>query len=271
MAVGIGPRSGLGCPTHGRRGASRLARGARGSGRARPSHIGSAVVADVPEPPPELNTKHTVVLELTTRVTRALPALGAVRPRGDMTAFDFVNSDAATRAALAGGPEAPIPVPHASEARFFQDKDLSEVSLWRVKAPGFAGRLFFVGPQVTLFPVNVFALETTREASLDAAVLTLTQIRGEMEGTPGAVVRWINGAYRAERTVTSVRVDPARATITTSLDLRVVVEVPAPFRWVDKKKIEVGMREAFEQQTEDAMGKVCNEIAAAFVEWASEA
>ena len=194
------------------------------------------MVADVPEPPPELNTKHTVVLELTTRVTRALPALGAVRPRGDMTAFDFVNSDAATRAALAGGPEAPIPVPHASEARFFQDKDLSEVSLWRVKAPGFAGRLFFVGPQVTLFPVNVFALETTREASLDAAVLTLTQIRGEMEGTPGAVVRWINGAYRAERTVTSVRVDPARATITTSLDLRVVVEVPAPFRWVDKKK-----------------------------------
>ena len=228
------------------------------------------MVADPPEPPPELNNEHAVVLELTTRVTRALPALGGARPRGDATAFDFLNTDAAMRAALAGGPEAPSPVPHASEASFFEDKDLAELQLWRVKAPGFAGRLFFVGPRVALSPVNVFALETSREASPDAAVLTLTQIRGEMEGTPGAVVRWINGAYRAERTVTSVRVDTALETITTSLDLQVVVEVPAPFPWVDTKKIEDGMREAFEPQTEEAMGNVCDEVAAAFVEWASE-
>ena len=228
------------------------------------------MVADPPEPPPELNNEHAVVLELTTRVTRALPALGGARPRGDVTAFDFVNTDAAVRAALAGGPEAPSAVPNASEARFFEGKDLSELRLWRVQAPGFGGRLFFVGPQVSLFPVNVFALETSGEASSDAAVLTLTQIRGEMEGTPGAVVRWINGAYRAERTVTSVRVDTALETITTSLDLQGVVEVPAPFRWVDTKKIEDGMREAFEPQTEEAMGNVCDEVAAAFVEWASE-
>jgi hypothetical protein len=228
------------------------------------------VVADPPEPPPELDLGHAVVLELSTRVTRALPALGGARPRCDVTAFDFLKSDAATRAALAGGPEAPSPVPHASEARFFEGKDLSELPLWRVKAPGFAGRLFFVGPQVALFPVNVFALETSRD-SLDAAVLTLTQIRGEMQGTPGAVVRWINDAYRAERTVTSVRVDIASATIATSLDLRVVLEVPPPFRWVDKKKIEAAMREAFEPQTQEAMGKVCDEVAAAFVEWAGEA
>jgi len=228
------------------------------------------VVADPPEPPPELDLGHAVVLELSTRVTRALPALGGARPRCDVTAFDFLKSDAAKRAALAGGPEAPSPVPHASEARFFEGKDLSELPLWRVKAPGFAGRLFFVGPQVALFPVNVFALETSRD-SLDAAVLTLTQIRGEMQGTPGAVVRWINDAYRAERTVTSVRVDIASATIATSLDLRVVLEVPPPFRWVDKKKIEAAMREAFEPQTQEAMGKVCDEVAAAFVEWAGEA
>ena len=163
-------------------------------------------------------------------------------------------------------------MPHASEARFFEGKDLSELPLWRVKAPGFAGRLFFVGPQVALFPVNVFALETSSGDSRDlAAVLTLTQIRGEMQGTPGAVVRWINDAYRAERTVTSVRVDIASATIATSLDLRVVLEVPPPFRWVDKKKIEAAMREAFEPQTQEAMGKVCDEVAAAFVEWAGEA
>lgn len=228
------------------------------------------MVADPPEPPPELDLGHAVVLELSTRVTRALPALGGARPRCDVTAFDFLKSDAATRAALAGGPEAPSPVPHASEARFFEGKDLSELPLWRVKAPGFAGRLFFVGPQVALFPVNVFALETSRD-SLDAAVLTLTQIRGEMQGTPGAVVRWINDAYRAERTVTSVRVDIASATIATSLDLRVVLEVPPPFRWVDKKKIEAALREAFEPQTQEAMGKVCDEVAAAFVEWAGEA
>ncbi len=230
------------------------------------------MVADPPEPPPELDLGHAVVLELTTRVTRALPALGGARPRCDVTAFDFLNSDAARRAALAGGPEAPTPVPHASEARFFEGKDLIELPLWRVKAPGFAGRLFFVGPQVALFPVNVFALETSSGDSRDlAAVLTLTQIRGEMQGTPGAVVRWINDAYRAERTVTSVRVDIASATIATSLDLRVVLEVPPPFRWVDKKKIEAAMREAFEPQTQEAMGKVCDEVAAAFVEWAGEA
>ena len=70
--------------------------------------------------------------------------------------------------------------------------------------------------------------------------------------------------------MTSVRVDTALETITTSLDLQVVVEVPAPFRWVDTKKIEDGMREAFEPQTEEAMGNVCDEVAAAFVEWASE-
>ena len=114
-------------------------------------------------------------------------------------------------------------------------------------------------------------LETSGEASSDAAVLTLTQIRGEMQGTPDAIVRWINGAYRAERTVTSVRVDPASATIATSLDLRVVVEVPKPFRWVDKKKIEAAMRESFEPQTQEALGKVCDEVAAAFMEWAGEA
>ena len=71
---------------------------------------------------------------------------------------------------------------------------------------------------------------------------------------------------KAERAV-----DTASATIATSLDLRVVLEVPPPFRWVDKKKIEAAMREAFEPQTQEAMGKVCDEVAAAFVEWAGEA
>jgi len=255
------------------------------SARRLSSHTTRAVLVD---PPPELDLKHAVVLEMATSVTRPLSARIAADEEstsqgaldtGGRTALDFVRSNFATRAALAGGPEPASTVENTSEFHVFEGRDISSFPLWRVKAPGFCGRLFFVGPEVSMFPVNVFVLETKNSesqtygtssesgSSADAATLILTQIRGEMEGTPSTIVNLVNKWYRAEKTKTTVCVDLEKKTITTSLELRVVLEVPTPFRWVDKRKIEVGMREAFEPQTDEAMGKVCDEVAAAFVEW----
>ena len=85
-SAGFGPRSGLGCPSHWRRGASRLA-------RAREVRVARVrATSEAPwwrtsaEVPPEIDLEHAVILELTTCVTRALPALGGARPRGDVTA-----------------------------------------------------------------------------------------------------------------------------------------------------------------------------------------
>jgi hypothetical protein len=152
------------------------------------------------------------------------------------------------------------------------------VQVWRVKAPGFGGRLFFVGPVVELFPVNEFAVDAfelarsrrsgEEEEDPRGAVLALNMTRGEIEGTPESVVRWINRAYRAERTRTEVTVDARAATVTAAVDVKVLVGVPAAFRFVDREKIRAGMTEALTPKTEEAIGRVCDEVAAAWVEWA---
>ena len=83
-----------------------------------------------------------VTLELRVAVSRPLDA-SIVATRDGTTAEDFLASRAALDAVLSGGPEPPTIVadhPHT----------------WRVKAPGYAGRLFFIGPKVAFNPVNVF-------------------------------------------------------------------------------------------------------------------
>ncbi len=57
---------------------------------------------------------------------------------------------------------------------------------------------------------------------------------------------------------------------TTALDLKIVLEIPKVFRFVDKHKIQKGMRDAFEPQTNDAMREVCDGVALAFEEWEKE-
>ncbi len=240
--------------------------------------------AVVVETPPNLDLDHVVELEITTSVSRPLPEYDSdsdvsIENKHSNSALAFVSSACARDAALAGGPEPATRI----DSRNGEYRGLvSQHPLWRVKAPGFAGRLFFVGPKVELYPVNVFELECVSNQSNSSqsyeeslkeshsATLTLTQIKGEMVGTPPSIVTWINKAYRAEKTVTSVEIDFDKKKITTSLALKIVLEIPKPFRFVDKKKIEKGMRDAFEPQTSDAMGKVCDEVAEAYLEWMGE-
>ena len=76
------------------------------------------------------------VLELRVEVSTPLPAISG---KGD--AREFVRTDGAVLAMMDGGPDEPQRL---------------EDGTWRVLAPGFAGRLFFVGPAVEFFPVNEF-------------------------------------------------------------------------------------------------------------------
>ena len=125
------------------------------------------------------------------------------------------------------------------------------------------------------FAVDAFELARSRRSGEEeeedhprGAVLALNMTRGEIEGTPESVVRWINRAYRAERTRTEVTVDARRMTVTAAVDVKVLVGVPAAFRFVNREKIRAGMTEALTPKTEEAIGRVCDEVAAAWVEWA---
>jgi len=218
----------------------------------------------------EDDLREGVTLELRVAVSRPLDA-SIVATRDGTTAEDFLASRAALDAVLSGGPEPPTIVadhPHT----------------WRVKAPGYAGRLFFIGPMVAFNPVNVFrvtvangpgpgpepAPDATTSGRASVANVTMELIRGEMEGTPAGVVRWINDAYRAERTTTVVEVDADAGTVTASIDLKVRVGIPAPFRMVRREKIERAMRDAFEPSTEAALGTVCEEVVEAWGTWVGE-
>ena len=275
------------------RGAAKTRRAANGNNRRgglvrtpRRTPGASRTHAVATEPRPAIDLANAVVLEIVTSVTRPLPSGKDTANGGDggrawdvETAMAFVSSKRAMHAALAGGPEPATRVSSNLEGQGGEDDDGGE--MWRVKAPGFSGRLFFVGPFVALNPVNVFLLSTSSTSSPKsndtnetisraAATLTLTQQSGQMEGTPASVVTWVNKAYRAEKTVTSVTVDLTNQTITTALDLKIVLEIPKVFRFVDKHKIQKGMRDAFEPQTNDAMREVCDGVALAFEEWEKE-
>lgn len=164
---------------------------------------------------------------------------------------DFAASDAAVRAMLTGGPGRP--------------KQLGP-GLWRLKAPGFGGRLFFIGPVTELNPVSDFKLKLEE----DGGILTvqMEQTKSVIEGTPPTVVEWINRAYRAERTVTTVVLDARKRTVVASLDLRVVVAVPKPFRIISEQQIEAAMKDAATKPVEVSLGKVCDAVAEAYGAWA---
>ena len=224
----------------------------------------------------EDDLREGVTFELRVAVSRPLGA-SVIATRDGTPAADFLASPAALRAVLSGGPEPPTLV-------------ADHPPTWRVKAPGFAGRLFFIGPKVEFFPVNVFRVtvangpgpgpassssssatdDSTTPGHARVANVTMELIRGEIEGTPAGVARWINGAYRAERTTTVVEVDAEAGTVTASIDLKVRVGVPAPFRMVRREKIERAMRDAFEPATEAALGTGCEEVVEAWGAWVGE-
>ena len=220
------------------------ARVAGGASRSRRSAHRPRAAADVDVHHPhdaetstaEDDLREGVTLELRVAVSRPLDA-SIVAARDGTTAEDFLASRAALDAVLSGGPEPPTIVadhPHT----------------WRVKAPGYAGRLFFIGPKVAFNPVNVFrvtvangpgpgpepAPDATASGCASVANVTMELIRGEMEGTPAGVVRWINDAYRAERTTTVVEVDADAGTGTASIDLKVRVEHSRRFGWCGGKR-----------------------------------
>lgn len=146
--------------------------------------------------------------------------------------MDFATSDGAMRAMLSGGPGAP---------------EQLGPSTWRVRAHGFGGRLFFVGPVTRLSPVSDFRMvigDGGREKEgVNSVTVRMEQTSGGIEGTPPGVVRWINRTYRAEKTVTKVTMDAAAGTVVATLDLRVVLAVPRAFRLVPKRKIEAAMKD----------------------------
>lgn len=178
-----------------------------------------------------------VVLEVFVERTGTLPAHsggGSKSNKNERKSLrDFATSDGATRAMLTGGPGTP---------------EQLGPSTWRVRAHGFGGRLFFVGPVTRLNPVSDFKLVTgdggCEEEGVNSVTMRMEQTSGGIEGTPPGVVRWINRAYRAEKTVTTVTVDAAAGTVVASLDLRLVLAVPSAFRLVPKRKIEAAMRDA---------------------------
>ena len=276
---GRGPRvhlTSFSTPQLRRGGACRRPWSAHLNHRAIQTDAGVHVHPDAETSTSEDDLREGVTLELRVAVARPLGA-SVIATRDGTPAADFLASPAALRAVLSGGPEPPTLV-------------ADHPPTWRVKAPGFAGRLFFIGPKVEFFPVNVFrvifanapgpspASSSSSSATDDSATpgharvanVTMELIRGEIEGTPAGVVRWINGAYRAERTTTVVEVDAEAETVTASVDLKVRVGVPAPFRMVRREKIERAMRDAFEPATEAALGTVCEEVVEAWGAWVGE-
>jgi hypothetical protein len=169
----------------------------------------------------------------------------------------FASSEAATRAILTGGEGDP--------------EELAEPNTWKVVAPGFGGRLFFIGPECKLNPVSTFRIHEPRTSPNDdgAVTIQIEQLKGEINGSPPGVIKWINAAYTSERTVTTVVLDPAKGVARASVDVAVRVSVPRAFKFVPLHKIEKSMKKAFRKPTEKAMGEMCDAIGRAYVEWAA--
>ena len=147
------------------------------------------------------------VLELRVEVSKPLPA---VEGKGD--AREFVRSDGALHSFLQGGPSTP---------------QLLGEGHWKVVAPGFAGKLFFIGPSVEFYPVNEVEILHSDIDDKEWAQVTLALKRGSIEGCPASVVDWINQAYTTDRTTTIVTVDSRMVMVVTSVDVRISIMVPA--------------------------------------------
>lgn len=185
------------------------------------------------------------VLELRVEVSTPLPAISG---KGD--AREFVRTDGAVLAMMDGGPDEPQRL---------------EDGTWRVLAPGFAGRLFFVGPAVEFFPVNEFEVVHSDDDDAQVAQVKLNLNRGSMQGTPASVVDWINKAYTTDRTTTVVTVDTSLGKVVTSVDVRISITVPKLFSLVPVRKIESAMEASAAASTESALRTVCEAVGEAWV------
>ena len=162
----------------------------------------------------------------------------------------FVRTDGAVLAMMDGGPDEPQRL---------------EDGTWRVLAPGFAVRLFFVGPAVEFFPVNEFEVVHSDDDDAQVAQVKLKLNRGSMQGTPASVVDWINKAYTTDRTTTVVTVDTSLGKVVTSVDVRISITVPKLFSIVPVRKIESAMEASAAASTESALRTVCEAVVEAWV------
>ncbi|ACO63032.1 predicted protein [Micromonas commoda] len=185
------------------------------------------------------------VLELRVEVSKPLPA---VEGKGD--AREFVRSDGALHSFLQGGPSTP---------------QLLGEGHWRVVAPGFAGKLFFIGPSVEFYPVNEVEILHSDIDDKEWAQVTLALKRGSIEGCPASVVDWINQAYTTDRTTTIVTVDSRMGMVVTSVDVRISIMVPKLFSLVPTHKIEAAMKASALGSTEAALRTVCDAVGEAWM------
>lgn len=185
------------------------------------------------------------VLELRVEVSKPLPA---VEGKGD--AREFVRSDGALHSFLKGVPSTP---------------QLLGEGHWRVVAPGFAGKLFFIGPSVEFYPVNEVEILHSDIDDEEWAQVTLALKRGSIEGCPASVVDWINQAYTTDRTTTIVTVDSRMGMVVTSVDVRISIMVPKLFSLVPTHKIEAAMKASALGSTEAALRTVCDAVGEAWM------
>ena len=185
------------------------------------------------------------VLELRVEVSNPFPA---VEGKGD--AREFVRSDGALHSMLKGGPSTP---------------QLLGEGHWRVVAPGFAGKLFFIGPSVEFYPVNEVEILHSDIDDREWAQVTLALKRGSIEGCPASVVDWINLAYTTDRTTTIVTVDSRMGKVVTSVDVRISIIIPPLFSLVPTHKIEAAMKTSAVGSTEVALRTVCDAVGEAWM------
>ena len=136
---------------------------------------------------------------------------------------------------------------------------------WRVVAPGFAGKLFFIGPSVEFYPVNEVEILHSDIDDREWAQVTLALKRGSIEGCPASVVDWINLAYTTDRTTTIVTVDSRMGMVVTSVDVRISIMVPKLFSLVPTHKIEAAMKTSAVGSTEVALRTVCDAVGEAWM------
>ena len=185
------------------------------------------------------------VLELRVEVSAPLPAV-----EGKEDAREFVRSDGALHSMLKGGPSTP---------------QLLGEGHWRVVAPGFAGKLFFIGPSVEFYPVNEVEILHSDIDDREWAQVTLALKRGSIEGCPASVVDWINLAYTTDRTTTIVTVDSRMGKVVTSVDVRISIIIPPLFSLVPTHKIEAAMKTSAVGSTEVALRTVCDAVGEAWM------
>ena len=185
------------------------------------------------------------VLELRVEVSSPLPAV-----EGKEDAREFVRSDGALHSMLKGGPSTP---------------QLLGEGHWRVVAPGFAGKLFFIGPSVEFYPVNEVEILHSDIDDREWAQVTLALKRGSIEGCPASVVDWINLAYTTDRTTTIVTVDSRMGKVVTSVDVRISIIIPPLFSLVPTHKIEAAMKTSAVGSTEVALRTVCDAVGEAWM------